>query len=848
MFTKTTRVLWGFYIFLFTLLFLSSINVLAQGTVSGKVTDSQGGAIIGVNVILINTSMGAATDNDGNYKISNVPAGDYTLKFSAVGYKSQNFSISITSGKSVEQNARLQDDILQMEGVVITGTAGGSGIQKKDASFAITTISPRQMERLSPSSTAAALDLVPGVWSESSGGVAGANIFVRGLPSSGDAPFVTMSINGAPIYGTQTLSFFEQSSIFRIDETIATTEALRGGPSSVFSNGEAGLTTNFNLKKGTDQTMGLVKYTTTDYSQQRIDAVLSGPISEKFYYMVGGYYRTSPGIRNTEFNSENGAQLTAQLTKVFDNGVINGFARLTNDHGQWILPMALGTGNNEGTFSPLGNSTRFRMLQINAQGDSANFDFSNGRGWKGIVSGLNFDYGLGSGWTVRDNLSYTNGDANTLGFVPNGSPMSVSNLLTKIGTSSIMTEGGKTLTSGYVQSYGFWVVQKQLESVTNDISLTNQLNNHKITLGAYQSYWTSQDFWTIGNHVLVQNVANGDIIKNVSPDNVAGSWNYGLNESGDSRMFAVYAGDSWQLSEQWRLDLGARYDFFNLNFTLDAGSWPDGIIDKVASLDGNDWAGTAALNYAINNNVGIFVRGSKGSLFPNFDQVRDGDLYNLKSGTQIRDAGGNVTSVNGTIKPNLFNQYELGLKVDQKLYSLFITGFLNTVEVYDGDVGAARVSALLKTRTIGTEIDGGLYVDAFRVNLIATIQSGKITQSDQAPGTVGNKIWRQPDLQFRVAPSYDFPLSSNITASLYGAFRYVGKRWDDRDNAFQLNSFSTLDFGVNVSTTSGLAFNLSGDNLTDSHGLTEGDPRDPNAKNGRPILGRSIRFSVQVGF
>ena len=843
-----TSNLWRGVLLAITFLFFTNGYVLAQGTISGKVIDSKGDGIPGVNVILENTSIGAASNVNGVYKIENVPAGNYAMKFSAVGFKSQEFNVTVSSNQTTEQNATLKEDVLQMEGVVITGTAGGSGIQKKEASFSITSISPRQLEQLAPPSTAAALDLVPGVWSESSGGVAGANIFVRGLPSSGDAPFVTMSINGAPIYGTQTLSFFEQSSIFRIDETIANTEAVRGGPSSVFSNGESGLTTNFNLKKGTDQTLGSVKYTTTDYSQQRFDAVLSGPLGQKFYYMVGGYYRTSPGIRNTEFNSERGAQATVQLTKVFEKGVVNGFARLTDDHGQWILPMALSTGNNEGTFSPLGNSTRYRMLRINAQGDSANFDFSDGRGWKGLVSGLNFDYGLGSGWTVRDNLSYTKGDANTLGFVPNGSPMAVSTLLSKLGTSSIMTQGGKTLTSGYVQSYGFWVVQKQLESVTNDISLTNEIGQHKITLGSYQSFWSSQDFWTIGNHVLVQNVANGDIIKNVSPDSVAGSWNYGLNEAGDSRMTAVYAGDSWQMTEKLRLDLGARYDFFNLNFTLDAGSWPDGTIDKVANLDGNDWAGTGALNYQFTDNIGVFVRGSKGSLFPNFDQVRDGDLYNLKSGTQIRDAGGNVTSVKGTVKPNLFNQFELGVKVDQELYSLFITGFLNTVEVYDGDVGATRVAALLKTRTLGTEIDAGLYVDAFRLNLIATIQSGKITESAKAPETVGNKIWRQPDFQLRVAPSYDFPLSNSITASLYGAFRYVGKRWDDRDNAFQLDAFTKLDFGINVATTSGITFNVSGDNLGDSHGLTEGDPRDPNSSNGRPILGRSIRFAIGVNF
>ena len=847
MYNKFTNLLLQTFMFVMIPLLFCNLT-FAQGTVKGMISDPQNNAVPFANVLIVGTNIGAASDVNGNYIISNVSPGTYDLKASAVGYKTVVVSITVTSGETTTQDFTLTQDVLQMEGVVISGTAGGIGIKKKDASFSITTISPRDMEQLSPPSTAAALDLVPGVWSESSGGVAGANIFVRGLPSSGDAPFVTMSINGAPIYGTQTLSFFEQSSIFRIDETVASTEALRGGPSSVFSNGESGLTTNFNLLKGTDITMGKIKYTTTDYSEQRLDAVLSGPIAEKFYYMVGGYVSTSPGIRNTQFNSERGAQLTVQLTKVFDKGVVNGFARLTDDHGQWVLPMALGTGNNEGTFSPLGNATRFRTLRINEQGDSAHYDFADGRGWKGIVSGLNFNYELGDGWTASDNLSYTSGMANTLGFVPNGSPMKVSDLLNKLGTSSIMTVGGKTLTSGYVQSYGHWVVEKSLQSITNDISLTKEVEKHKITLGAYQSFWSSEDFWTLGNHVLVHNVANGDIIKDVSPDSVAGSWNYGLNESGDARMFAIYAGDSWQITKKFRLDLGARYDFFNTNFTLDAGSWPDGTVDKTATLDGNDWAGTAALNYAINDDFGIYVRGSKGSLFPNFDQIRDGDLYNLKSGTQIRDASGNVLSVDGTVKPNLFNQAEVGVKIDKVIYSFFITGFFNTVEIYDGDVGAARVAALLKTRTFGAEVDAGLNIHSFRVNFVGTYQNGEITSSDQAPETVGNKIWRQPDFQFRVAPSYDFQLSQSIGASVYGAFRFVGPRWNDRDNSYQLDSFTKVDAGVSVNTTGGLTFNLFGDNLTDDHGLTEGDPRDPNSKNGRPIFGRSINFSIGVGF
>ena len=197
---------------------------------------------------------------------------------------------------------------------------------------------------------------------------------------------------------------------------------------------------------------------------------------------------------------------------------------------------------------------------------------------------------------------------------------------------------------------------------------------------------------------------------------------------------------------------------------------------------------------------------------------------------------------------NLFNQYEVGVKLDQDVYSLFITGFLNTVEVFDGDVGATRAATLLKTRTIGAEVDAALTVDAFKVNLIGTFQNGEITDAPKAPTTVGNKIWRQPGIQFRLAPSYNFQLSDNVSASIYGAIRYVGSRWNDRDNSYELDSYSKLDMGLDVATTSGIVFNVSCDNLNNSEGLTEGDPRDPTSSNGRPILGRSVRFSVGVNF
>ncbi len=61
------------------------------GKIVGKVTDSETGeTLVGVNILLKGTSMGAASDADGNYIILNVQAASYTITASFIGYKTIN--------------------------------------------------------------------------------------------------------------------------------------------------------------------------------------------------------------------------------------------------------------------------------------------------------------------------------------------------------------------------------------------------------------------------------------------------------------------------------------------------------------------------------------------------------------------------------------------------------------------------------------------------------------------------------------------------------------------------------------------------------------------------------------
>src|SRR3569832_2523659 len=143
-----------------------------------------------------------------------------------------------------------------LETIVVTGVAAPGGVKKLEASYNIVTANEEEIRRANPKSTADLLKISPGMWPESSGGQTGANIEIAGFPGGGDAPYFTTQLMGSPLYGMPTLSFFETTSIFRLDDTVKSAEILQGGPSVVFAGGQIGATANFLLKTGSETPKG----------------------------------------------------------------------------------------------------------------------------------------------------------------------------------------------------------------------------------------------------------------------------------------------------------------------------------------------------------------------------------------------------------------------------------------------------------------------------------------------------------------------------------------------------------------------------------------------------------------
>ena len=826
-----------------------AITQVLQGTPLELRVDSSGAILIAPPVVggarvneIPQGSNGTRDGSDGSKEGKKSSSGDFRVARVDQGENSQSSPVNNNSSNS-------QDNLTKtpLEEVVVTGTAAGSGVKKLEAGYAITTLNAAAVEQMAPKTTSEVLNAVPGIWVESSGGSATSNVFVRGIPSTGDAPFVTMQFNGVPVYGANSPSFMDQLAMVRLDETISTVEAVNGGPASVFSDGQPGLTTNLILKEGHETTEGEFKVTGANYGLARLDAEMSGKIAEDLYYMIGGYVSNGDTIRKAGFDTEKGGQFTVNISKYFDGGKFNVYARYTDDHGEWFLPFAATVpGLNQGTYNQLNNYNRYATIITPGSagsGATENVDLADGRGWKGVIAGGSLSYELGGGFDFVDHFGVTQGVLQTVGLVPAGAGAETVTqaLLEGNGTPGQTTvqtlhTGQTLLPTDYVQSFGSWVVQKHLHYVSNDAATTLNIANNKIAAGYYFARFSSDDVWSLGNTRWMQVGGSGDLV-NLNNGTLGA---FAIADSGTADINAIYLADSWSATDQLRIDAAAREENQDLKFFVNGAGAP-AIPGESPNphLNQSKLSWTVGANFTVESDLAVYARASDGHHFPTFDDVR----------SQL----GQTATQDVLDKPWDIRSEEAGIKFHNASFDADVTAFYDEVRgaVYN-DVGVPPV--LAGSNAYGVEFDGR-WTSTFGASIITNDvwEDSKSCCSPGDPLVDGKKAERIPGYQVRITPMYTLSLSSAADVELFTTFTAIGKRYGDLQNQQPLPAFNTVSAGFSVNIKR-LAFQLTGDNLSNSHGLTEGNPRSLGAAiptslpDVRPIFGRSVTGSVTFRF
>jgi hypothetical protein len=95
--------------------------------ITGRVVDAQSQApLTDVQVYLVGANLGAISRQTGQYLILNVPPGTYEMRAERIGLGTVSRQVTVTAGAALEENFELTSQALNLDAIVVTGTAGAS--------------------------------------------------------------------------------------------------------------------------------------------------------------------------------------------------------------------------------------------------------------------------------------------------------------------------------------------------------------------------------------------------------------------------------------------------------------------------------------------------------------------------------------------------------------------------------------------------------------------------------------------------------------------------------------------------------------------------------------------------
>ncbi len=164
---------------------MTSVNVFgASSSIEGSVKDSQTGEPLpGATVLLVGTSMGAATDLNGNFTIRDVPPGEYKLRTTYVGYLTKEVPVKVESDLVSKVTVKLAAVALKGKEVIVTAQASGqSGAinQQLSSSTIENVVSAARIQELPDANAAESVGRLPGISLIRQGGQA-TQVVIRGL-------------------------------------------------------------------------------------------------------------------------------------------------------------------------------------------------------------------------------------------------------------------------------------------------------------------------------------------------------------------------------------------------------------------------------------------------------------------------------------------------------------------------------------------------------------------------------------------------------------------------------------------------------------------------------------------
>lgn len=160
-------------------IFLTALPVAGQnGTITGSVTDaSTTRPLASVQVYLVDTSLGTLTSQNGRYLILNVPAGTYQIRAERIGFATVTQEVTVTGGQTAQVDFQLETAALNLDEIVVTGTAGAA--RRREVGNSISEINLAKIPEPVVNTDALLQSRVAGMTVMQSSGMAGGGAMIR---------------------------------------------------------------------------------------------------------------------------------------------------------------------------------------------------------------------------------------------------------------------------------------------------------------------------------------------------------------------------------------------------------------------------------------------------------------------------------------------------------------------------------------------------------------------------------------------------------------------------------------------------------------------------------------------
>ncbi len=221
------------------------LSAQAQDTdahIYGHVIDKATGEHLPYIVVMLKgTTMGVTTENTGHYIMRDIPEGDFTVEVSAIGYKTQTKEINVRKGRSYEVNFVLEEDLVQIDGVIVSATR--SETTRRMSPTLVNVVGMDVYDRTNATTVAQGLSFQPGVRVENNCQNCGfQQVRINGL----DGQYTQILIDSRPIFSALAGVYgIEQLPANMVDRV----EVMRGGGSALFGSSAIAGTINIITKE-----------------------------------------------------------------------------------------------------------------------------------------------------------------------------------------------------------------------------------------------------------------------------------------------------------------------------------------------------------------------------------------------------------------------------------------------------------------------------------------------------------------------------------------------------------------------------------------------------------------------